>query len=46
MYLKKFFFEKKFTEKNSLRKNISKLTFLQTVYYEKLKKKKILEIFI
>ena len=39
---KKIFFRKKFTEKKSFRKNISKLTFLQTVYY----KKKFTKIFL
>ena len=36
----KKFFRKKFTEKNSFRKNISKLIFLQQYVTKKLKKKK------
>ena len=35
----KNFFRKKSTEKNSFRKNISKLIFLQTVYYKKIAQK-------
>ena len=35
----KIFFRKKFTEKNSFQKNISKLTFLQPVDYKKISQK-------